>query len=348
MKANNIFLGQLTTSWFAALLLIATSHFNIAQAGHPPVVTLHTNMGDVVLEVDMKNAPVSAANFLNYARNGFYNNTIFHRVIPGYMIQGGGFDSHLEKKVGHAPVQNEANNGILNLKGTVALARRGNPHSATSQFFINLNNNTALDHKAKTRKGWGYSVFAQIIDGMSVLAQMETIKTAKQDKFKYLPLQPIIIEKVSIKNDIKASSKPKPKPRPPVVEDAKSISEKSEDATDDEDNDDGAANEEEDAELSADEGDESNEEEDNEVTEDDSELATDEDEYTELADDSDENAQAEDQAAEEIDNDEEEAENDASEDDIADEAENDDVETEQAIELLPKYAPEPPDVPAMP
>ncbi|WP_026958667.1 MULTISPECIES: peptidylprolyl isomerase [Aliagarivorans] len=163
------------------------------------MVTLHTNMGDITLSLDAEKAPETAANFLTYARDGFYNGTIFHRVIDGFMVQGGGMASGMEEKETRAPIKNEANNGLSNETGTIAMARTMDPHSASAQFFINVNNNTFLDFKAETTEGWGYCVFGKVTEGMDVVNKIKGVATGN---FGYVhqdvPLEEIVIESVTV------------------------------------------------------------------------------------------------------------------------------------------------------
>ncbi|HET8816166.1 MAG TPA: peptidylprolyl isomerase, partial [Pseudidiomarina sp.] len=140
-------------------------------------VTLHTNHGDISLKLFAEEAPATVENFLTYAREGFYNGTIFHRVIKGFMIQGGGMDEELMPKTTHSSIQNEANNGLKNTKGTVAMARTQDPHSATAQFFINVANNEFLNFKNESVGGWGYCVFGEVVEGMDVVSAIEAVRT---------------------------------------------------------------------------------------------------------------------------------------------------------------------------
>jgi peptidyl-prolyl cis-trans isomerase B (cyclophilin B) len=135
-------------------------------------VLMATSLGDVTLELDADKAPKTVANFLNYVDKGFYNDTVFHRVIDGFMIQGGGFTADLVRKDTDAPVENEADNGLKNLRGTIAMARTSQPDSATAQFFVNLVDNAFLDHREKTRRGWGYAVFGKVVSGMEVVDEI--------------------------------------------------------------------------------------------------------------------------------------------------------------------------------
>ncbi|OOS01653.1 hypothetical protein B0186_02655 [Canicola haemoglobinophilus] len=154
---------------------------------HATNVILHTNQGDIVIELDEKNAPISSQNFLQYSQSGFYNGTIFHRVIDGFMIQGGGFSSGMQKKTTHDPIKNEANNGLKNIAGSVAMARTADPHSATSQFFINLVDNTFLNHTAETEQGWGYAVFGKVVEGMDIVNKIAKVQTGRQGFHRDVP-----------------------------------------------------------------------------------------------------------------------------------------------------------------
>ena len=157
-----------------------------------------TNLGDIHIELDLEKAPVSSKNFLRYCQEGFYEQTIFHRVIKGFMIQGGGFTANMEEKTTHAPIVNEANRGLSNVLGTIAMARTDAPHSATGQFFINTANNSFLDHTATTNNGWGYAVFGKVIAGIDVVKQIEKVKTTTKAGHEDVPKTPIMIESVTI------------------------------------------------------------------------------------------------------------------------------------------------------
>ena len=165
------------------------------------VIKLVTNYGSIILELDFDKAPKSAANFLHYAETGFYDGTIFHRVIDDFMIQGGGFKSNLQKKPNAPPIQNEADNGLSNLTGTVAMARTSDPHSASSQFFINVSDNHFLDHRNKTNEGWGYAVFARVISGMNVVNKIQACETTSQDGHKDVPVIEVTIESTEINQE---------------------------------------------------------------------------------------------------------------------------------------------------
>jgi len=161
-------------------------------------ITLETSKGNIRLELDAEKAPVTVANFLEYARAGHYDNTIFHRVIPGFMIQGGGFDASMKQKPTNAPIKNEADNGLKNLSGTIAMARTSDPHSATAQFFINVSDNAFLDFKSPTSQGWGYAVFGKVTDGMDVVRAIEKVQTGNKAGHQDVPLTDVIITKVTI------------------------------------------------------------------------------------------------------------------------------------------------------
>lgn len=162
-------------------------------------VTFHTTMGDITIEVDHEKAPISAANFVQYAEDGFYNGTIFHRIIPSFVVQGGGLEADMQQKENRAPIENEADNGLKNLKGTLSMARTMDPHSATSQFFINLKDNDFLDHIGKNMQGWGYAVFGRVVDGMNVVEAMAKVKTGSRQGHQDVPVEDIVVEKTSVK-----------------------------------------------------------------------------------------------------------------------------------------------------
>lgn len=162
-----------------------------------PKVDLKTNMGDIVLELYPDKAPKTVENFLKYVKEGHYKGTIFHRVIDGFMIQGGGYDKNLQERPVRAPIQNEAKNGLKNAIYTIAMARTGDPHSATAQFFINVNDNAALDYPS--RDGWGYCVFGKVISGMDVVDKIKLVPTAaKSMMFQNLPTSPVVVESATL------------------------------------------------------------------------------------------------------------------------------------------------------
>lgn len=162
------------------------------------MITLHTNFGDIVVELDFDNAPKTAGNFKQYAEDGFYNGTIFHRVIDGFMIQGGGFDKDMEQKETRDPIENEADNGLKNDNGTLAMARTMDPHSASAQFFINVKDNGFLNHTAKNTQGWGYCVFGKVTDGMDVVNKIKGVKTGNHGSYQDVPVESVIIENVTV------------------------------------------------------------------------------------------------------------------------------------------------------
>ncbi len=163
-----------------------------------PRVRLETNQGVIVLELDSKAAPKTVENFLGYVRGGFYDGTIFHRVIKGFMIQGGGLTADMQNKPTREPILNEADNGLKNQRGTVAMARTNRPHSATSQFFINSADNPFLDHKEKTIQGWGYCVFGKVVEGMNVVDYIENLSTATRDGRRDVPTSPVVIKRAVV------------------------------------------------------------------------------------------------------------------------------------------------------
>lgn len=179
---------------FAVLSLLAS--FNLSAANLQ--VELKTNMGRITLELYPDKAPQTVENFLQYVRDGFYNGTIFHRVIPNFMIQGGGFTTDFVQKKTRAPIRNEAANGLKNALGTVAMARTSDPHSATAQFFINIADNDFLNFTAPTQQGYGYCVFGKVIRGMDVVDKIAGVATGDRPPHSDVPLQPVVIERASI------------------------------------------------------------------------------------------------------------------------------------------------------
>ena len=165
------------------------------------MVIIRTTFGDIKLELDAEKAPVTVANFLNYARAGFYDGTIFHRVINNFMIQGGGFDTNMEQKAVGKPIENEADNGLKNDFGTIAMARTMEPHSATAQFFINVKDNDFLNHSGKNMQGWGYTVFGKMVEGEEVLEKIRNVPTGSRSGHQDVPNDTVIIETVEIVED---------------------------------------------------------------------------------------------------------------------------------------------------
>ena len=163
------------------------------------MVILETSKGNIVLELDEQKAPVTAANFIQYVRDGFYDGTIFHRVIPGFMIQGGGFTADMAQKKTREPIKNEADNGLKNKNYTIAMARTPDPNSATAQFFINVKDNAFLDYSSPTMQGWGYAVFGTVVEGQDVVNAIEKVQTTTKYPHQDVPVEPVVIIKASIK-----------------------------------------------------------------------------------------------------------------------------------------------------
>jgi len=194
-KQPFVFIGDFMTRLFVFLLsLIAAT---TAYAANPKV-ELKTSMGAVVLELYPDNAPKTVENFLQYVKDGHYDGTIFHRVIPGFMIQGGGFGASMQEKKTRPAIRNEAGNGLRNAVGTVAMARTADPHSATAQFFINVSENDFLDFKSPDDKGYGYTVFARVTAGMDVVAKIVQVPTATVGPHQNVPRQPVVIERARL------------------------------------------------------------------------------------------------------------------------------------------------------
>ncbi len=182
-----------------ALLLLAVLAVPAAVAeGSNPRVALETSKGSVVLELYPDRAPKTVENFLAYVESGFYDGTIFHRVIPGFMAQCGGFTPEMRKKPTGEPIPNEADNGLANDRGTVAMARTNDPHSATAQFFINVVDNGNLNHTGKTPRGWGYAVFGKVVEGMDVVDAIVAVRTRRHGMMANVPVEPILIDKASV------------------------------------------------------------------------------------------------------------------------------------------------------
>ncbi len=163
-----------------------------------PQIVIETSMGRIVAELYADKAPKTVENFLAYVKSDFFAGTVFHRVIPGFMVQGGGFTADLKKKPTQPPVENEADNGLRNERGTLAMARTNNPHSATAQFFVNLVDNGFLDHRGKNARGWGYAVFGRVVDGMNVVDAIASVKTGNRNRMQNVPLEPVTLNKVSL------------------------------------------------------------------------------------------------------------------------------------------------------
>ena len=182
-----------------ALVALVTAGAGMAVAANPKV-EMETSKGKFVIELFPEKAPETVKNFLNYVEAKYYDGTIFHRVIPNFMIQGGGFTADMKQKSAGAPIENEADNGLKNDRGTIAMARTGDPHSATAQFFINSVNNDFLNHKSKTQQGWGYVVFGKVIAGMDVIDAISAVKTVTRGRFRDVPAETIEINSAKVLN----------------------------------------------------------------------------------------------------------------------------------------------------
>ena len=163
-----------------------------------PRVAFDTTKGKIVIELFEDKAPKTVANFLQYVKSGHFDGTIFHRVIPGFVIQGGGFTADMTQKPTKPPIQNEADNGLKNARGTLSMARTNDPNSASSQFFVNLSDNAALDHKGKSVQGWGYAVFGKVVEGMDVVDQIAQVRTGRKGYFDDVPVEPITVRKAEV------------------------------------------------------------------------------------------------------------------------------------------------------
>ncbi|RMG31267.1 MAG: peptidyl-prolyl cis-trans isomerase [Gammaproteobacteria bacterium] len=193
-------LRRLLLLLLASLLALPVLAGTPAAGGHTVTVHMQTNHGEIVLELYPDKAPETVANFLAYVRSGFYDGTLFHRVIPGFMIQGGGFEPGMKRKPTRAPIRNEADNGLRNRAGTIAMARTPDPHSATSQFFINVKDNDFLDFTAPTPQGYGYCVFGRVVRGMDVVHAIEKVPTGTRYGYRDVPLHDVVIEKVWVED----------------------------------------------------------------------------------------------------------------------------------------------------
>ena len=162
------------------------------------MIELKTSLGTLILEIDFERAPVSAQNFQDYVEAGFYDGTIFHRVIDNFMIQGGGFEPGMKQKATNSPIQNEADNGLTNKVGTIAMARTMDPHSATAQFFININDNDFLNHRDKSPQGWGYAVFGKVVEGMDVVDKIRQCRTGSAMGHQDVPVEDVVIESARV------------------------------------------------------------------------------------------------------------------------------------------------------
>jgi peptidyl-prolyl cis-trans isomerase B (cyclophilin B) len=187
---------QLFTALFALLLCCTMQSSHSSTQGNQPMVKLHTNKGIITLQLDAEKAPNSVKNFLDYVNSGFYSGTIFHRVIGNFMIQGGGFEANMQQKKTNAPIKNEAANGLKNDNYTIAMARTGDPHSATAQFFINVKDNGFLNYPGQD--GWGYCVFGKVVEGKEVVDAIRSVKNGNRSGFSDVPLEDVIITKAEV------------------------------------------------------------------------------------------------------------------------------------------------------
>ncbi len=181
-----------------AIAILTLLSVPAGAADGDPRVVLETSKGKIVIELHPGDAPETVKNFLGYVESGFYNGTLFHRVIPGFMIQGGGFTSDMKRKETRPPITNEADNGLKNLRGTLSMARTNDPNSATAQFFLNVADNANLDHTAKNSRGWGYAVFATVLEGMEVADAIVAVKTTSHGGMRDVPASPVTIDKASV------------------------------------------------------------------------------------------------------------------------------------------------------
>ncbi|MGO9393893.1 MAG: peptidylprolyl isomerase [Desulfobaccales bacterium] len=190
--------GKLALACLMMLALITVTGTSARAQRRNPLVKLETSMGEITLELYPDKAPATVANFLQYVREGFYNGTVFHRVINGFMIQGGGLDANLNEKPTRAPIKNEADNGLTNFPYTVAMARTSDPDSATAQFFINVADNKFLNHTAKDAQGWGYAVFGKVVGGREVVDKIKAVPTGDREGYQSVPLTPVVILKATV------------------------------------------------------------------------------------------------------------------------------------------------------
>lgn len=191
---NTVCKRSFCTLLFVFVVLFTTSNLQAETMN----VKMETSKGTIVLELDADKAPNTVENFLSYAKDGYFDGTIFHRVIGNFMIQGGGFTPDMQQKETKAAIQNEANNGLSNSNGTIAMARTGDPHSATAQFFINVKDNDSLNFSSETPQGWGYAVFGKVTEGMDVVNAIKEVETTSKGPHQDVPAEDVIIEKVTI------------------------------------------------------------------------------------------------------------------------------------------------------
>jgi peptidyl-prolyl cis-trans isomerase B (cyclophilin B) len=198
MSFNKFINSRAAAFLSAVILVLASIGVATANSGDKVMVEMHTSKGLITLELDAEKAPVTVANFIEYVNSGHFDGTIFHRVIPGFVIQGGGLESGMKEKPTQAPIENEADNGLKNVTGSICMARTNDPHSATSQFFINLKDNQFLDHTEKSPQGWGYAVFGQVTGGMDVVEAIAAVQTGNAGFHQDVPVEDIVVEKVTI------------------------------------------------------------------------------------------------------------------------------------------------------
>jgi len=198
MSFNKFINSRAAAFLSAVILVLASIGVATANSGDKVMVEMHTSKGLITLELDAEKAPVTVANFIEYVNSGHFDGTIFHRVIPGFVIQGGGLESGMKEKPTQAPIENEADNGLKNVTGSICMARTNDPHSATSQFFINLKDNQFLDHTEKSPQGWGYAVFGQVTGGMDVVEAIAAVQTGNAGFHQDVPVEDIVVEKVPI------------------------------------------------------------------------------------------------------------------------------------------------------
>lgn len=179
-------------------LAIGAASVAVAQGGNKPMVLVETSLGNIKIELDREKAPVTVDNFLGYVKDGFYDGTVFHRVIPNFMIQGGGFTPDMQQKPTKATIKNEAGNGLKNLNGTIAMARTNVVDSATAQFFINTKDNAFLDHRDESQQGFGYAVFGKVVEGMDVVKKIEQVATGNKGMHQNVPNEPVVIKSVKV------------------------------------------------------------------------------------------------------------------------------------------------------
>lgn len=198
MGCSNTSSTQTTTNQNSSTNVATNTNTTKTKDTDMPVVQLNTSMGDITIELNAEKAPKTVENFVSYVNAGHYNGTIFHRVIPNFMIQGGGMDAEMNEKSTNAPIENEADNGLKNDEGTIAMARTQDPHSATSQFFINVKDNDFLNHSGKNMQGWGYTVFGKVTSGMDVVKKIEGVPTGRFGMHADVPTEPVVINSAKV------------------------------------------------------------------------------------------------------------------------------------------------------